>query len=81
MMANAIKSIAKYIERNPETDEATVLRDLCSALEQGTVFELARLFNMKEKAFELALALLDEWKFDRHVAERRLQKYLDHKVD
>jgi hypothetical protein len=76
-MANAIKSIAKYIKRNPEDDEVAVLRDLCGSLEQGTAFELARLFNMKEKAFDLALALFDEWKFDRHVAERRLQKYLD----
>ncbi len=80
-MANAIKSIAKYIKRYPEGDEAKILRDLCGALEQGTVFELERLFGMKDKAFELALALLDEWKFDRHVAERRLQKYLDRDED
>ena len=76
-MANAIKSIAKYIKRNPDDDEVAVLRDFCAALEQGTAFELERLFGMKSKAFDMALELLDEWKFDRHVAERRLQKYLD----
>ncbi|MDD3530482.1 MAG: hypothetical protein PHS77_11450 [Gallionellaceae bacterium] len=76
-MANAIKSIAKYIERNPDTEESAVLRDLCAALEQeGAVFEIQRLFDMKSKAFDLALALLDEWRFDRHVASRRLEKYL-----
>jgi hypothetical protein len=80
-MANAIKSIAKYIKRNPDEPEVAVLRDFCAALEQGTAFELERLFGMKSKAFELALVLLDEWKFDRHVAERRLQKYLDREDD
>jgi hypothetical protein len=79
-MANAIKDIAKYIERNGGTDEAATLRDLCSALEQqGAQFELHRLFDMKPKAFELMLRLMDEWRFDRHVASRRLQKYLDQK--
>jgi len=80
-MANAIKSIAKYIKRNPDDDEVVVLRDFCSALEQGTAFELVRLFGLKSKTFEMALELLDEWKFDRHVASRRLQKYLDREDD
>jgi hypothetical protein len=77
-MANAIKSIAKYIERNPDSDEAAVLRDFCAALEQEVAtFDLQRLYTVKTKAFELVLELLDEWRFDRHVASRRLQKYLD----
>ncbi len=77
-MANAIKSIAKYIERNPDTDEAVILREFCTALEQeSAMFDLQRLFNMKTKAFDLVLALMDEWRFDRHIASRRLQKYLD----
>jgi hypothetical protein len=81
-MANAIKCIAKYIERNPDSDEAVILRDFCAALEQDSaVFELQRLFTMKSKAFELMLALMDEWRFDRHVASRRLQKYLDKTSD
>lgn len=80
-MANAIKSIAKIIRRDPESKESVVLSDLCAALENGDSFELERLFSLKEKAFDLALALLDEWKFDRHVVSRRLQKYLDHEED
>lgn len=77
-MANAIKCIAKYIERNPDSDESAILRDFCAALEQEQAdFDLQRLFSMKSKAFELVLALMDEWRFDRHVASRRLQKYLD----
>jgi len=80
-MANAIKSIAKYIRRNPDTVESETLRDLCNALEKEETFELTRLFDMRDKAFELMLALLDEWKFDRHIAGRRLQKYLDRDDD
>lgn len=77
-MANAIKSIAKYIERNPDGDEAVILREFCLALEQeNAMFDLQRLFTMKPKAFELVLDLMDEWRFDRHIASRRLQKYLD----
>lgn len=80
-MANAIKSIAKFIRRNPDAGESQVLRDLCDALENGEAFELERLFAMNDKAFELTLSLLDEWKFDRHIASRRLQKYLDREED
>jgi hypothetical protein len=80
-MANAIKSIAKYMKRNPDDDDIQVLRDFCEALEQGGSFEIERLFGLKSKPFELTLSLLDEWKFDRHVAERRLQKYLDRDED
>ena len=81
-MANAIKCIAKYIERNPDSDEAAILREFCLALEQEVaVFDLQRLFTMKPKAFDLMLALMDEWRFDRHVASRRLQKYLEKGAD
>jgi hypothetical protein len=80
-MANAIKSIAKFIRRNPEAEESQVLSDLCHALENSEAFELERLFAMNDKAFDLTLALLDEWKFDRHIAGRRLQKYLDREED
>lgn len=76
-MANAVKTIAKYIRRNPASEEARILTDLCGALESKAPFELERLFGMKSKAFELAMELLDEWRFDQHIAERRLQKYLD----
>jgi hypothetical protein len=81
-MANAIKCIAKYIERNPDSDEAAILREFCLALEQEVaVFDLQRFFTMKPKAFDLMLALMDEWRFDRHVASRRLQKYLEKGAD
>lgn len=76
-MANAVKDIAKFIKRNPDSDEAVVLWALCKALEEESSFELHRLFGLKLKSFEMALALLDEWRIDRLIAERRIQKYLD----
>ena len=80
-MANAIKNVAKYIQSNPESDETLTLRDFCQALETETDFNLHRLFTLKSKPFELALALIDDWRFDRHVSARRLQKYLNPKED
>lgn len=76
-MANAVKNIAKYIRKNSDSEATPVLRELCSTLETGANFELGRLYQLDAKTFELALDLLEEWRFDRHVFERRLQKYLD----
>jgi len=76
-MANAVREIAKFIKRNPESEEATLLWELCKALESESAFELHRLFSLKLKSFEMAMKLLDEWRIDRHIAERRIQKYLD----
>ncbi len=80
-MAHAIKDIAKYIKSNPETEEALILAELCTALENETTFDLHRLFGMKSKAFELAIGLMADWRFDRHVAERRLQKFMQSQED
>lgn len=76
-MANAVKNIAKFIKRNPESEEATVLWELCKALESNSAFELHQLFNLDLKSFEMAMDVLDEWRIDRMITERRVQKYLD----
>jgi hypothetical protein len=81
-MANAVKNIAKFIQKNPD-DKATLdLRDLCMALESSGSFELGcGCIELDKKPFELAIDLLEEWRFDRHVFERRLQKYLAEPVE
>jgi hypothetical protein len=76
-MPNAIKNIAKFIKRNPESEAATVLWELCRALESDSAFEVSRLFNLGLKPFEMAMDLLNEWRIDRLIAERRVEKYLD----
>jgi hypothetical protein len=80
-MANAVKTIAKFIKKNPESADSEILKTLCTALEEMTPFEMESLFSLKSKTFDMALQLLDEWRFDRHVASRRLQKYLDSDED
>lgn len=80
-MANAVKSIAKYLRNNPESDTSVVLRELCSALETKQAFEIHRIYELDKKTFELAIGLLEEWRFDRHLVERRLQKYLEQPDD
>jgi hypothetical protein len=76
-VANAVRNIAKFIKKNPENEEATVLWELCKALESDECFEVGRLFHLSLKSFDLAMALLNEWRVDRLIAERRVQKYLD----
>lgn len=76
-MANAVKNIAKFIRKNPDDKASTTLRDLSTALESAGAFHLSCLYDLEKKPFELALALIEEWRFDRHVYERRLQKYLE----
>ena len=76
-MANAVKSVAKYVRKSKDDESAVMLRDLCEALENGVPFELARLYDATPKAFELAIDLLSDWRLDRHMTERRFSKYFD----
>lgn len=80
-MSNAVKNIAKYIRKNPDDKASSDLKDLCMALESSGSFNLDCLYQLNKKPFELAIDLLEEWRFDRHVFERRLQKYLDEPAD
>lgn len=80
-MSNAVKNIAKFIRKNPEDKACSDLKDLCIALESSGSFNLGCIYDLDKKAFELAIALIEEWRFDRHVFERRLQKYLDEPTD
>lgn len=76
-MAHTVKKIAEYIKKYPEAYDAAVLWEMCKALESKSDFELHRLFDLKLKTFEMAMVLLDEWRLDRWIAERRIQKYID----
>lgn len=76
-MAHAVKNIAEFIIRNPESADAVILWEMCKSLESKSSFALDGLFELKLKSFELAMDLLDEWRLDRWIAERRIQKYID----
>lgn len=74
-MANAVKSVVKYVLKHKEDEGAAILRELCEALENGQPFALTRLYDVSPKAFELAIALIADWRLDRHLVERRFAKY------
>jgi hypothetical protein len=80
-MANAVKSVAKYVRKNKGDESATILRELCEALESGQPFVLTRLYDIPPKAYELAMALLADWRTDRHLTGRRFAKYFDQVED
>ncbi len=80
-MANAVKSVAKYVRKNKDEQGALILRELCEALENGQPFVLTRLYDMSPKAYELAMALLSDWRVDRHLTQRRFSKYFDQVED
>ena len=80
-MANAVKAVAKYVRKNRGDKSALVLRELCEALETGQPFVLTRLYDISPKAYELAIQLLTDWRFDRHLTERRFAKYFDQEED
>lgn len=80
-VANAVNATAKYIRKHPESEAATTLYNLCLALETGAMFELELIYKLETKPFELAMGLLEEWRFDRHVTARRVRKYLEQPDD
>jgi hypothetical protein len=47
-----------------------MLAEFCVALEGNEPYPLEELFAMDFEAFELALALMQEWRIDRYFAER-----------
>jgi hypothetical protein len=65
---NAIKSARKFIESEPEHPDAEALSALVLALESETPFPLGRLYEMELDHFELALAVLGQWRLDRYYS-------------
>jgi hypothetical protein len=64
----AIKAARKFIESNPDDPEAKVLARLVLALEDETSFSLADLYRLTLDRFDLAIAILNEWRIDRYYA-------------
>lgn len=65
---NAIKEARRFIERNPEDPSARTLTSLVLALETDRSFELAALYKLDYKAFNLAMDVLRDWRLDRYYA-------------
>lgn len=76
---NAFKEARKLIEGNPLTETAQTLSDLVIALESQQAYRLERLYALELRHFELAIALISEWRLDRYYA--RKGKLLDLSVE
>lgn len=66
----AIHKAEKIIESGTDSKEAKTLQDLVLALESGQAFALEKLYELEYKNFEIALAVLGEWRLDRHYASK-----------
>lgn len=62
----AIKKARRFIEAQPDQPAAIVLSRLVVALESETPFDLSELYRIDYKSFELALAVIAEWRLDRY---------------
>lgn len=67
---NAAKKIRKLITSGEAPEQIQVLQDLARALEFEHRFELTRLYSVDQRYFELAVELLQDWRFDQHLNAR-----------
>ena len=66
----AIKKARKLIEANPTDDASKTLAELVLALETETPFNLAEIYKLDYKRFDIALEILAEWRLDRYYAKK-----------
>lgn len=66
----ALKQARKLIEAKPEDPSAVVLSGLVVALESETPFNIADLYKLDYKDFELAVDVLSEWRLDRYYSSK-----------
>jgi hypothetical protein len=67
---NAIKKVRKYLLANPKSESSRILGDLVAALGEEKPYQLADLYSLDYDTFELAIALLEDWRLDRYYAAR-----------
>lgn len=67
---HAIQKAKKIIETAPNSDEGKVLGGLILSLETGEVFQISRLYELDYKHFEIALAVIADWRLDRYYASK-----------
>ncbi|MGL6070018.1 hypothetical protein [Craterilacuibacter sp.] len=67
---NAAKLIRKLVEDNKAPEQVAVLIQLAAALETGAAFDVRSLYDIDMKYFDIAIQLLQDWRFDHHIAAR-----------
>lgn len=62
----AIKKARKLIEKDPTKPEAAVLSKLILALETGSDFSFAPMYELSINEFDLAIDVIKDWRLDRY---------------
>lgn len=77
----AVKKARKLIEANPTNSTAETLSRLVLALESETPFQLADLYKLGYADFELAMAVIAEWRLDRYYTSKAVLLDLSMQVE
>jgi hypothetical protein len=67
---NAIKRARKIVMADPNSPAARTLVQLVLALESEAEFPLSELYALDLKTFDVAIAMLNEWRLDRYYARK-----------
>jgi len=67
---NAIKEFREYLQHHRSSPSAKVLARLAVALANEREFALSELYRLPLHEFELAMALMHDWRLDRYYAAR-----------
>jgi len=68
----AVKKARKFIESHPAHDTSEVLSRLVLSLESESPFQLSDLYKLGYEDFELAMAVIAEWRLDRYYTSKAL---------
>ncbi|MDD5240109.1 MAG: hypothetical protein PHG47_00145 [Sulfuricella sp.] len=75
---NTLKKIEKRLLKNPDEHASQVFKDLTRALYLGESFNLKAIYDLDYEDFELALAVLKDWRLDRFTkTKERLKELVD----
>ena len=67
---NAAKKIRQLIDAGESPEQVQVLKELAIALQMKESFNIARLYQIDQRFFDVAMDLFKEWRFDHHIASR-----------
>ena len=73
---NTLKKIEKRLLKNPDEPASQVFKELTRALYQKERFNLAAIYDLDYEDFELALAVLKDWRLDRFTKTKERLKEL-----
>jgi hypothetical protein len=67
---NAIRELREYLQGNRSGKAAKVLARLAVALANEREFPLSELYSLPLREFDMAMALMNDWRLDRYYASR-----------